>query len=95
MSPTNPPRPFRVDWDPATVRDTAAASVAYFAVRESGRVAVAEQIAEYLLSDDPLRNGIAVSEGLFRLTVSPLQFSYEVYESARLVRVTAVRFFPV
>lgn len=95
MNPLPPAGRFQVEMTRPANTGVAEATLAYFPVREAGRVARADQIAEYMLSDDPIRNSTGSAEGLHRLVVSPLVFRYEVYEPARLVRVTAVRFFRV
>ena len=94
MNPANRPPAFRVDWVPITTADLATAYVAYFTRMEGYRVTLAEQLIDQLLADDPLRNGRLLSEGLYRLTVSPLVVLYEVYPSSRLVKITAVGYFP-
>ncbi len=95
MSPGLPPPFFRVSWDDETENDVAAAVLAYFPMWEGIRVTRAEQVIEYLLGDDPERNGLHASEGLYTLTVSPLKVQYEILHLNRVVRVLAVRHFPV
>ncbi|MBX9582725.1 MAG: hypothetical protein K2X87_20660 [Gemmataceae bacterium] len=80
---------------PAARGGVAEATLAYFPIGEARRVAEADRIGESMLSDDPVGNSGGAVEGLHRLVVSPLVFLYEVHPTARLVRVTAVRYFRV
>ena len=95
MNPGPPPPSFRVDWDKLASDGLIDSFAAYFPSRQGIRVTRAEQIVEYLLGNDPERNGAHVSEGLYRLTISPLLVRYEILPLNRLVRVLAVGFFPV
>ena len=95
MNPGPPPPSFHVDWDQLASDGLIDSFAAYFPSRQGVRVTRAEQIVEYLLGDDPERNGAPLAEGLFALTVSPLRVRYEIHPSSRLVRVTSVGFFPV
>ena len=49
---------------------------------------------ENQLARSPLSVGAEVSEGLYRLDVSPLRVLYTVSDDDRLVEVAAVRFVP-
>jgi hypothetical protein len=95
VSPDSPTPAFHVDWPAEPTRGLANAFSAYFPSRQGIRVTRAEQIIEYLLGDDPERNGELVSEGLYRLTVSPLRVQYEILPLNRVVRVLSAGFFPV
>ena len=95
MNPASPPPPFRVIWDNLASDGLMDAFTAYFPSRQGVRVTRAEQIVNYLLGDDPERNGPHVSEGLYRLTISPLRVRYEILPVNRVVRVLSVSFFPV
>jgi len=95
MSPGVPPPSFRVVWDDSADDALAAAVLAYFPSRQGVRVTRADQIINYLLGDDPERNGVFVSEGLYRVTVSPLRVQYEILPINRVVRVLSAGYFPV
>jgi hypothetical protein len=92
---SNPPPAFTVDWTDEASEDLTAAYAAYFLVRQGIRVTIAERIATQLLADDPVHNGTVVSEGLYRVVVSPLRVHYEIDLLARVVRVTHVGYFAV
>ena len=95
MSPAPTPGAFRVIMDVPASDGLMDAFAAYFPSRQGIRVTRADQIIEYLLGDDPERNGVHVSEGLYRITVSPLQAQYEILPVNRVVRVLSIGFFPV
>ena len=95
MNSPYPDSHFNVEYEPDVGDDLAIAFLAYFPVMEGHRVARAEQILDYLLSDDPLRNGSMNREDLYRIVVSPLVGFYEVYEELRLVKVSRMGYFAV
>ena len=67
----------------------------YFPIFGGGRVTIAERIVTSLLEDDPDRNGRLLSEGLYRIVVSPIAAFYEINPAGSLVRVTSLGHFPV
>jgi hypothetical protein len=90
------PQPaYRVEWPPEATQELTDAVLAYFPSRQGIRVTRAEQIVQYLLGDDPERNGTHLSEGLYRITASPLRVQHEILPLNRVVRVNSVGFFPV
>ena len=95
MNSPYPNSRYTVESDSEISDDLAVVMTAYFPIMEGHRVTRAEQIMMHLLADDPLQNGSMLSEGLYRLVVSPLVAFYEVYEPLNLVRVTRIGFFQV
>ncbi|MFO0798148.1 MAG: type II toxin-antitoxin system RelE/ParE family toxin [Gemmataceae bacterium] len=92
--PDSTPPAFRVDWPPGPTADLGRAFLAYFPSRQGFRVTRAERVITESLADDPERNGTVVSEGLYRITISPLRVQYEILPINRVVRVLSVGFFP-
>ena len=86
---------FTVELNLDASNDLMAAYLAYFPSMQGHRVTKAEQIFMYLLSDDPERNGIHLTEGLYHLVVSPLRVAYEIHPANQIVVVTSIGFFPV
>lgn len=95
MNPSDQPQRFRVEVTDEATDDMTAAVVAYYPSRQAYRIANADRILSQLLADDPVRNGKYLSEGLYRIIVSPLQVHYEVDPVNRLVRITSIGYFPV
>jgi hypothetical protein len=88
-----PPR-FTVEWADRAVADLTSAFAAYFPTRSGNRVTSAERIVNLLLADDPTRNGRLLSEGLYRLVVSPLVVFYEIDLLGQVVRITDIGHLP-
>lgn len=95
MNPADRPPPFEVDLVDEAPSGLTTAYLVFFERREGYRVTEAERIATLLLANDPVRNGTLMSEGLYRLVVSPLVLHYEIYPLSRVVRVTSVGYYPV
>lgn len=95
MNPASQPPRNTVRWTKRGVVGLTAAFTTYFARQAGNRVTAAERIVNTLLADDPTRNGQHLSEGLYRLVVSPLVVFYEVDSAARVVRITEVGHFRV
>ena len=95
MNPAGPPPNFGVRWSDEATEALAGAVVVYFAAGQARRITQAERILDLLLSDDPIRNGSALPEGLYQITVSPLRAYYEVDSDSAVVLVTGIRYFPL
>ena len=95
MNPSSWHQQFRVEYSEDASADLAAAVVAYFPTWQGNRVANAENIIQYLLSDDPERNGNHICEGLYQIVVSPLRIHYEIHVTNRVVLITSIGFLPV
>lgn len=79
---------FAVELIPAAEDELAAA---WLRSPDRAAVARADAAAHQLLRTDPLGNGTAVAEGLYRLAVVPLIYYYSVDLTRRHVEVSAIR----
>lgn len=57
-------------------------------------ITVAQARIDRLLATDPLRNGIALSEGLYAIDIHPLRAVYEVSDVNQTVTVVSVNWLP-
>jgi mRNA-degrading endonuclease RelE of RelBE toxin-antitoxin system len=78
---------YRVGWS-TSARQTLAAIWIKAANRQA--VTAAQARIDRLLAADPLRNGKALSEGLYAIDVHPLRAVFEMDDSANTVKVVSV-----
>jgi hypothetical protein len=76
VNPAGSPPRYVVRWSDEAMEELASAVFKYFDRGQARRVTQSERILNLLLADDPLRNGMSLSEGLCQITVSPLRAYY-------------------
>jgi hypothetical protein len=84
--------PFDVQWDRPAENELARLWTRRVADRPAITAAAAK--IDRLLAQDPINNGRALSEGLYRLSIPPLKVFCSVDQKARKVKVSNVYFVP-
>jgi hypothetical protein len=79
---------FGVEWDPAAEDELARL---WLQSSDPAAITAAQAQADRLLSQDPIKYGRHLSEGLYCIEVPPLVLTYTIDQANRLVEVTWVR----